>query len=455
MPEIGEIKRGLKLGFKTNAQFIYHACVQCKQKRWVRLTKGQPVNTRCRPCGNRDLETRRKTSKRLLELSIRPPATQRGENEPPQIGDIQYGHALGFSSNQPYTRQACVDCGVEDWLPLKNGKHSTRCRSCTGKSPERANKFIATILNKGTNGSYPAPKGTIANPQLGDIRIGHELGRNNWVKYMWAACITCGLTRWATMYQGNIAWTQCRTCASRDKIRREIVSAHKIEANGTIPPTQQGNLNNPCIGDIQRGAALGFRYTQWYIRHACIDCGKERWVQLHNAKPDSLRCAPCARKNPDRVAKAAIKSKATKANNVVYGERKSVGPYIALRLAPTDPYHPMCNSHGYVLEHRYVMAQHLGRCLRPAPLEIVHHKSGDKTDNRIEMLELTANGKHIKDHNKGYADGYEKGYTDGQNARIKELNEQVSLLTKQLSESKLQSKEANNETSRRETQDDI
>lgn len=50
------------------------------------------------------------------------------------------------------------------------------------------------------------------------------------------------------------------------------------------------------------------------------------------------------------------------------------------------PEHPNAQAQGYVFEHIAVMTELIGRPLRAA--ENVHHKNGEKTDNRPGNLEL-------------------------------------------------------------------
>lgn len=51
---------------------------------------------------------------------------------------------------------------------------------------------------------------------------------------------------------------------------------------------------------------------------------------------------------------------------------------------------------GEIMQHRYFMEKHLGRILDVD--EIVHHKNGDKLDNRLDNLELMNRAKHTSHH---------------------------------------------------------
>ena len=60
------------------------------------------------------------------------------------------------------------------------------------------------------------------------------------------------------------------------------------------------------------------------------------------------------------------------------------------------PEHPNSRKSGYILEHRLVMSNHLGRPLEPD--EDVHHRNENKTDNRIENLEVLKHTSHVSMH---------------------------------------------------------
>lgn len=56
----------------------------------------------------------------------------------------------------------------------------------------------------------------------------------------------------------------------------------------------------------------------------------------------------------------------------------------------------VCRDGTTVAYYRAVMAAHIGRPLRTD--ELVHHRNGDPTDDRIENLEITTRSEHMRMH---------------------------------------------------------
>lgn len=75
------------------------------------------------------------------------------------------------------------------------------------------------------------------------------------------------------------------------------------------------------------------------------------------------------------------------------GRTITAGGYVLVRMPDDRRFASMTNRSGYVLEHRLVMAQKLGRALLVN--ETVHHINGIKTDNRPGNLQLRQ-GRHGK-----------------------------------------------------------
>ena len=61
-----------------------------------------------------------------------------------------------------------------------------------------------------------------------------------------------------------------------------------------------------------------------------------------------------------------------------------------------NPSHPNSNKRHYVAEHILVMTTKIGRPLKKG--ETIHHKDGNKLNNKISNLELLTRSEHMKRH---------------------------------------------------------
>ena len=182
----------------------------------------------------------------------------------------------------------------------------------------------------------------------------------------------------------------------------------------------------PRLGEIRDGREIG-KAKGKHIWVGCECCGKERWVLFRVSSGEPIRklCHSCATAHP---------LTGTHANNWKGGRTKSRRGYWFVKLQPDDFFYPMANKKGYVLEHRLVMAKHLGRCL--LPWELVHHKGNkypavsieNRGDNRLENLELLP---HRKYH---IVDSVVKQRLSLLEKRVTTLEAENTLLRKQLEE---------------------
>lgn len=263
----------------------------------------------------------------------------------------------------------CIDCGKERLVELRGGRPcNLRCRLCAAK--------------------YRA----ITHIQL---RI----------------CVQCGKNMLVYSLNGYKLYCSSQ-CRKEYLIQNVPINAQVKRLAEDYKATQ---------GEIRTGTELQLlrrdrKDAGQYMWAPCAVCGVCRWVVLKKTgELKSKLCPSCS------SGKKGSQSHSWKGGRWVNNRG-----YIMIRLPEGDFYLSTTRKGRGVLEHRLVMAKHLGRCL--APFEVVHHKNGVRDDNRIENLELSTQNAHTKDHHRGYRDGYAKGLVDGRNAQIEELRKEIRLL---------------------------
>ena len=101
----------------------------------------------------------------------------------------------------------------------------------------------------------------------------------------------------------------------------------------------------------------------------------------------SINCANCG---------ISFKKKKSRKDKF-YCSRKCFAEHSRGRGVPKKSYKIVYDRNGRRREeHRVIMEEHLGRTL--GFNEIVHHKNGDKRDNRLENLEIMSRSEHQKLH---------------------------------------------------------
>lgn len=134
----------------------------------------------------------------------------------------------------------------------------------------------------------------------------------------------------------------------------------------------------PSIGDLATAKSIDRMGRAIQIWEACPQCGHERWVK-QNAKGT---CCQTCMTPPAHFGERNPRWNSTKRTITKSG--------IRLPITPDHPFFAMahrCAGKGYaILEHRLVMAKHLGRILKF--WEVVHHIDGDNCNNAIDNLLL-------------------------------------------------------------------
>ncbi len=154
-----------------------------------------------------------------------------------------------------------------------------------------------------------------------------------------------------------------------------------------LHPITYFGVGTPKLDDVARACDAGYAGRSLRVWDACPQCGKERWQYI---RFKGKLCPECG------SPKGGQHRRSINNGNWSGGKRYAEG-YIFITVDENHPFFSMAKkatnaNHFEIAEHRLVMAQHLGRVLTDD--ELVHHINGNRSDNRIENLQLLRYNQH-------------------------------------------------------------
>lgn len=215
----------------------------------------------------------------------------------------------------------------------------------------------------------------------------------------------------AGMKGGNAYWyciCDCNPNTVPRKVARRQLERGQTKSCGCLQKEVMSRLKRiDYTGQyVGRLYVLGFAYLKkwasggntpvWRVRCSCLP------TRIFNMSTRSIRfcmkeygTVSCGCFNKEQSTFAHFGKTGDESHNWKGGRILGVDGYVKIYA----PNHPSKENGKYILEHRLVMEEHLGRFLENE--ETVHHKNGIRDDNRLENLELWASkhppGQRVKD----------------------------------------------------------
>lgn len=200
--------------------------------------------------------------------------------------------------------------------------------------------------------------------------------------------------RWKCQQCGKSKWMRPKLAAGRKYCSKACDGAsrrveHPVRMKQSTPPIYPEKACDYC-GEQYRPKTLVQRFCS--VRCASTDTQRKRFGSPRGPRS----CFKCGREFTPRAGVVGrfcsnecrlSGSKGADAPGWRGGRSQMATGYVVIYR----PDHPNATRYGYVLEHRLVMEQVIGRPLERH--ETVHHINGDRSDNRPENLQLRQ-GRH-------------------------------------------------------------